>query len=134
MNGIKTISESLNISRWFFPPKSLTRPPTPPLGAFVFVCLFVFLFYFGFYLFKTVSHKVAQAQATLKSVTLPTWLPISKWVVTHSAFETDTHWKNTGYFQDQLNGNTRRNHCRMQDRPKVNLIIQPGNIRNIRKK
>lgn len=47
----------------FFPSQIILQAPTPPLGTFV-------LFFIYFCLFKTVSHKVAQAQATLKSVIL----------------------------------------------------------------
>lgn len=42
VNGIKTISESLYISRQFCPPKLFIRPPTPPLGAFGLVLFFCF--------------------------------------------------------------------------------------------
>lgn len=43
----KPISESLNISRQFCPPKLFIRPPTPPLVAFGFVfSILIRLLYF----------------------------------------------------------------------------------------
>lgn len=68
VNEIKLYWKVKYFKTKFFPSQIIYQAPTPPWAHLS--CL---IFYFC--LLKTVSHKIAQAQAPLKSVILLPWLP-----------------------------------------------------------